>query len=255
MRVPLRQRSLGELIGLCFSVSAGNFGLLFLLAFVLNLPTTVISSLEGMITDETGAFVLVVAILAFLAMLLVQPLLQAATIRIVAGSFTGEGASLGESLQVAVRKILPLLGYGIVTGLITGLGYLLCIVPGLVFLTWYYLGPSALGIEDLGVGRAMGRSKSLSEGRRWEILGYAMITMVLFQVISGALGGALGVFVDPRLAPWIGLPFYSLLSIPLLVAPVVFYFNLRVIREGYDLEQLTTLIQDIGEGSAGRSRR
>ena len=66
--------------------------------------------------------------------------------------------------------------------------------------------------------------------------------------------GALAVFIDPRLSPWVGLPLYSVLSIPMLIAPVVFYFNLRVLREGFDLERLTTLIQRIGEEPSGRPR-
>jgi hypothetical protein len=253
MRIPLRERSFGELIGLCFSVAAGHFGLLFLLAVLLNLPGAVFGSVKGEVSSEPGPLVVVMTLLTFLVVLLTAPLLQAASIRVVAGSFTGEPTPLGDCLRLAVRKMWTLLGYGMVTGVITSLGYLLCIAPGVIFMTWYYLGATALVIEDLGVGRAMARSKAISAGRRWEILGYALVTGFLFQGLSVALNAGLGLVLDPRLAPWVGLPFTSVLSMPLSVAPVVYYFNLRVAREGFDLERLSTLIQSIGEGKPATS--
>lgn len=253
MKVLLRERSFGELIGLCFSVAAGHFGVLFLLAFLLNLPGALLGSINAQLSSEPGALLVIMTILALLLALLTAPLLQATTIRIVAGSFTGEPTSLGDCLRIALRKMWPLLGYGMVTGFISSVGMVLCLAPGLIFLTWYYLGGSALVIEDLGVGQAMGRSKAMSAGKRWEILGFALVTSLLFQGISVALAAALGVVLDERLAPWVSLPFSALLSMPLAVAPVVYYFNLRVAREGFDLERLSALIQGIGKGGTSAS--
>lgn len=251
MRVPLRERTFGELIGLCFSVAAGHFGVLFLLAFLMSLPGAVLGTIDAETSQEPGAVYIVMALLSLLVLLLTAPILQAATIRIVAGSFTGEPSPLGACLRVALRKMWTLIGYGMVTGLILTLGFMLCIAPGFIFLTWYYQGAPALVIEDLGVGQAMARSKTLGEGRRWEILAYVLVTGFLFQGLSFALGAAVGVFVHPRLAPWVSLPFVSLLSMPLAVAPIVYYFNLRVAREGFDLERLSTLIQGIGQRKSG----
>ena len=80
-----------------------------------------------------------------------------------------------------------------------------------------------------------------------EILGYAIVTGLLFQGLSVGLSAAMGAFLPPRIAPWVSLPFVSLFSMPLAVAPIVYYFNLRVAREGFDLERLSTLIQGIGQ--------
>lgn len=255
MRVPLRERSFGELIGLCFSVAAGHFGVLFLLVVLLNLPGAVLGSINAEMSQpqEPGPLVFVMFALTLLVVALTAPLLQAATIRVVAGSFTGEPSPLGDCLRLALRKMWTLLGYGMVTGMIMAVGLMLCFAPGLIFMTWYYLGASALVIEDLGVGGAMARSKAISAGRRWEILGYAIVTGILFQGLIFALNFAAGLVLDPRFAPWVSLPFTSLLSMPLAVAPVVYYFNLRVAREGFDLERLSTLIRSIGEGKTGPS--
>lgn len=255
MRVPLRERSFGELIGLCFSVPAGHFGVLFVLSILMNLPGAVMGSVNAEMSlsqaQEPGPMAIVLLLLTLLVMALTVPFLQATTIRIVAGSFTGEPSPLGECLRLAVRKMWTLIGYGMVTGLIISLGMLLCLAPGFMFMTWYYLGSPAAVIEDLGIGDAMARSKALSDGKRWEILGYAIVTGILFQGISAVVGAGAAAVIDPRLAPWVSLPLTSLLSMPLAVAPVVYYFNLRVAREGFDLDRLSTLIQSIGQGKPG----
>ncbi len=251
MRVPLRERTFGELIGLCFSVAAGHFGVLFLLAFLMSLPGALLGSVSAETSKEPGPLLVVMTVLSLLVFVLTAPIMQAATIRIVAGSFTGEPSALGACLRVALRKMWTLIGYGMVTGLLMSLGFVLCIAPGLMFLTWYYLGASALVIEDLRVGQAMERSKTLGDGRRWEILAYVFVTGFLFQGLIFAMNAAAGYFVGPRIAPWVSLPFNSLLSMPAAVAPIAYYFNLRVAREGFDLERLSTLIQDIGQRKSG----
>ena len=247
MRVQLRQRSFGELIGLCFALTAGHFGVLFLLAVLLNLPAAMLGTVNAELAQEPGALFIFTTMLAVLVALLISPLLQATTIRVVAGSFTGEPSPLGACLRLALRKMWTLLGYGMVTGMITFVGLVLCIAPGFIFMSWYYLGAPALVIEDLSIGRAMARSKAMSAEQRWQVLGFALLTSVLFQGLSLALNYVAGEILGPRLAPWASLPFTSLLSMPLAVAPVVYYFNLRVAREGFDLERLSALIRSIGE--------
>jgi hypothetical protein len=250
MRVPLRERTFGELIGLCFSVAAGNFRQLFLLSLVLNVPGTFLGTLLEDLRAGPSAQGMLLTLVSALIAVLTGVLLQAATIRVVAGSFTGEAASLGDCLRLALRKMWPLLGYGMTVGVIINIGFLLCIAPGVIFMGWYYLGPPALVVEDLGVGRAMERSKKMGAGRRGEVLGFLLITSLLFQGLIVALSFAFGALVDPALAPWVNLPFASLLYMPLAVAPIVYYFNLRVAREGFDLERLSSLIERIGEEKA-----
>jgi hypothetical protein len=234
--------SFGELIGLA-AVSAGHFGRLFLLAFLLNLPAALLVSLENGMSKDTESLIVLMTLLVWLVFLLTAPLLQAATIRLVASSFTGESSSLGDCLRLAVRRMWPVLGYGMVTGLMTSLGALLCIVPGLICVTWYYMGAATVVVENANVGDAMARSKKLSEGLRWEVFAYFLVTNVLFQGVIFGMNAGLGYFLDPRVVPWVNLPFTSLLNMSLAVAPIVYYFNVRVAKEGFDLDRLSALIR------------
>jgi hypothetical protein len=248
MRVPLRERSFGELIGLCFSVSAGHFGSLFPLALLLNVPGAVLGSLrEGVRGEFESGFVVLLAQLVFL---LIAPLFQAATIRLVVGSFTGESSSLMDCLRLAIRRLWPLLGFGMITGLLVTFGLLICLAPGLIFLTWYYLGPPVMVVEKKGVRDAMARSKKMSEGRRGAVFAYLLATNILFQGVCLAVEARLGRVLDPRIVPWLDLPFASLLSMPLVIAPTLYYINVRVAKEGLDLDRLSALVRDIGEGAS-----
>src|SRR5262249_53560375 len=169
--------------------------------------------------------VFLMAGLAWFVLLLTTPLLQAATIRLVASSFTGDSSSLGDCLRLALRRMWPVLGYTMVAGFITGFGVVLCFVPGLIFMTWYYLGPAVVVVENAGVGDAMARSKQMSDGLRWEIFAFLLVTNLLFQGLILTMKGVLEQVLDPRIAPWVDLPISSLLSMPLAVAPIVYYFN------------------------------
>jgi len=248
MRVPLRERSFGELIGLCFAVSAGNFGRLFLLALLMNLPTAFLAVFQEDAARDHNTLALAMAGVTWLVFVLTSPMLQAATIRLVASSFTGESPSLADCVRLALRKMWPVLGYGMVTGLITSIGIVLCVVPGLMFMTWYYLGAPVVVVENATVTDAMARSKKLSEGLRWELFAFILVTNLLFQAIILGVKGGLEAVLDPRIAPWVDLPISSLLSMPITVAPIVYYFSVRVAKEGFDLDRLSALIQGIGEG-------
>jgi phage FluMu protein Com len=80
--------------------------------------------------------------------------------------------------------MLPLLGAGLLSGLATMLGYLLCIVPGvilaLVFSQFAWL------IVDRGAGaiESLSRSKQLTDGNKL----YLFLLMLLVVVINGVAG-------------------------------------------------------------------
>lgn len=67
--------------------------------------------------------------------------------------------------------IVPVLGVSVLTGLIVGVGFLLLIVPGLLFTYWFALAPYILVDQKCGVIESLKRSKALVQGHAWEIFG------------------------------------------------------------------------------------
>jgi hypothetical protein len=249
MKVELRERSFGELLGLCFSLVMAHFGKLVVIVGLFSLPSLLLKLLfrrempESM-ADPESTFALVLVLYA-LAMLL-QPLQQGTTTLLVASSFTGDGASLGECFRVALRRFWPLLVLGVVVNLLIGFGALLLVVPGLMFLTWYFVSTPALLVENQSWTAAMARSKLLSAGHRWSILGFAFIVLLL----SGMIAGLTEALLEAALSPGLGLilllhAIQIVVTTLVVVAPVVYYFQLRVVKEALGVEELASLVDAI----------
>ena len=65
-----------------------------------------------------------------------------------------------------------MLSFGVMIGMI------LVIVPGIILLLMWWVYIPAIVVEGKGIIGAFGRSRELTRGRRWHILGLAVIVLV-----------------------------------------------------------------------------
>ena len=268
MSVELRQRTFGELVGQCFSLAVSHFPHLFVIIGLFGLPSLFTQILvlpithpevpHGPVTPGSLARALELQSLAALLLLLVTltlaPLQQAASILFVASSFTGEKSTIGSSLRVAARKFFSLLGLSFALTLVFTVGILLLVVPGIMFFTWFYVAAPLMVIEDLSVRDAMGRSRELSSGWRWSILGFLIVTTLLVAAVNGAIDAVLTAAVGDGLGSiLVSYVFGVALSTISVVAPVVYYFQLRVVKEALDVESLSSLVDAIAARAGAKS--
>lgn len=68
-------------------------------------------------------------------------------------------------------------------------GFVLLIIPGVIFSTWFAFSIYVFVDQKLGVKASMSKSRSLVKGRFWAILG----RLVVFGIITGFLGYAVSV--------------------------------------------------------------
>ncbi|MCC6772768.1 MAG: hypothetical protein IT360_16385, partial [Gemmatimonadaceae bacterium] len=145
-----------------------------------------------------------------------------------------------------------LIGTSLLVSLVMGMGFLLFIVPGVIAACGLLLTPSALVLEDIAGGTpAMARSWELTRGFRMKIFGALLVAFFLLLIPGIALGAlALGSSSDSMSAEALTvgvLIVQSLLQI--LVYPyfyvltTVLYYDLRVRKEGFDLERLAMSLQ------------
>lgn len=166
-------------------------------------------------------------------------IMQGVVTHVVVADLQGRKASLGESLNVALRSFWPLLGVGIVAGLAMVLGLVLLVVPGiLIFLIWLLAGPVVVA-ERAGVGRALQRSRDLTRNHRWWLLLLTVVYLVISWVI-GIMIGVAGVAASGFQAG-AGLNFITVVLGPvsqaistLLWAAIIAatYVELRTVKEG-----------------------
>lgn len=263
MSVELKQRSFGELVGQCFSLAVSHFPQLIIIIGLLGLPSLIAQILVlpfthpevvGQPTPEQALERLLASLVFLLVTVILGPIQQGASILLVAGSFTGDQPTIGASLRLSLRKFLPLLGLSFAVTLILTLGLMALVVPGVMWFTWYFVASPALVVEDLSVGAAMTRSKELSAGWRWKILGFLIVTTFLVAVIGGAINGALAVALRGGLETiLVSYAVSVVLGMISVVAPVVYYFHLRVVKEAFDVESLSSLVEAIAARAEARS--
>jgi hypothetical protein len=199
--------------------------------------------------------------------------LTAGTIRIISESYLGRAPRLQDALSLGIAKILPLiavgLGKAIVVGLIvmgaavaagigaavlrgTALGVVLIATLVCVALWFaifvacgYGLTTPVVVLEELDSSfDAFRRSWELTRNFKLKVLGLAavavLLTNTLPSVVFRGIGGAV-----MRSAPALGIALTALgYVLPLILTPVIaavvtlMYYDLRVRREAFDLQEL-----------------
>jgi hypothetical protein len=142
------------------------------------------------------------------------------------------------------------------TGFMVVLGLLLLVVPGVVVFCVTFAAPMAVVVEGVNrVQTAIDRSSQLAKGHFWHILrtlGFAwIIVMILFIAVTiglESLGEMAGLSDDMigLLGSW---AFILLLPIA-ATASSVLYFDLRIRREGFDVERLAQHLSDASPAPA-----
>ncbi len=252
MQVELRPLTLSEIIGLTFQLAMAHFGKLLLAYGLVQIPTLLVQIFAYTQIADPVQQQLVVTVGAGGIGMVVAPIAIGASTALIAASFTGDRVTVGQALAVGASRLGSLLAYGFITALIIGFGFILLIVPGIIFMTWYYVGNPAIVVERIGFGEAMARSKDLSEGKRVEIFALYLVFTLLTSV-GAALAGGLGAGImfaseTPSMVPitvitWVASVIAGSIMI---VAPVVMYFSLRCEKDGMDVTGLADLVDEIG---------
>lgn len=152
----------------------------------------------------------------------------------------GEYTSLGESLSRGMARVFPLIGAGLLTGILTAIGFVLLIVPGLIVFCSLILSTSVCVVERLGPIDSMKRSAELTKGHRWKIFGLYMLCFLLFFVVIflGSFLGVLLAFGSKTVAILlVALLFLCVLSFGSVLVAVV-YYDLRAVKDGVTVDSL-----------------
>ena len=188
------------------------------------------------------AGLLVVAVLTFVA----TQLATAASLKIIAGTYLSEEADWRDSLRFAVSRLGSLVWLSAITGVLMLLAFLACVVPMIYLYAAWAVAVPVLLLDDVRGRRALRRSRHLVRGRWWATAAALVLSTLLVTIVSGVftfVGAGLVAAADNDVADAVvnGLMSTggSVLTTPFAAAvTAVIYFDLRVRKEGFDLEML-----------------
>jgi hypothetical protein len=245
----LRPLSTGEVL----DVSFGLYRSMFAPLVIITLASRLIPTVLGIYLNTTGGA------LEHLGLFLIQVVLSivmsaigvAATTFMVAGAYLGNQVTAETALRSASRLIGRLILLSFMTSLVIGVGFVLLVVPGFIFLGGLVLSTVVLVLEQpMTASGAMSRSWELSKGFRGKALVTLLVTSLLLLIptmVAGilaaiaALAGISSQLVVLVLAGVLGIFVYPFMYVTL----TVLYYDLRVRKEGFDLELLAAVPQPV----------
>lgn len=198
-------------------------------------------------------------------------LLTAGSIRVISDSYLGREPQFGDALQFGVGKIVPLFLVGLgktlllfllailcgvvvaLTGAAGGAAVLLIFIE-VIAAVWlfiyvacgYMVTTPVVVLETLASSfDAFGRSWELTKGARGRVFGLLFVAGLIANVLPAVVLGAVGAMIT-QLSPSVTFAWTVVAAVlPVVLTPIVpcvltlAYYDLRVRREGFDLQLLS----------------
>ena len=248
--LPTEPQGIGKVIDagfrLCFAGFKSVLSLSILVGILLGLQIIAQPSpneqLEQLQQQMAGFFVL------FVVLSLVTYVIFNGIIAKYGAIAEGETLGFGRALGVGLRKIIYVIFFLILYGILVVLGSVLLIIPGILLMVSLMFGWYAIVLEDYGPFKAIARSHKLVWGNCWRTLLY--LTVILFIVVVIYLAISLpftfiaGYMISSLEDLWLfnlvfafGYTLATILVMPLTKALFVTYYKDLVLRkEGSDLK-------------------
>jgi len=169
---------------------------------------------------------------------LVYPIPQAMVLKMAFRALRGDNLDMKRALREVFPRSLPLAGTTLYVSLLSGLGTLLLIIPGIMVFLAGSIAIQVCAAEPLGPAAAFKRSAFLTRGHRWKILGI----MVVISVVAAGVPAIIKSAVTPALGPKIAVLFASPADVLIgafgAILLSVIYHDLRVAKEGRDSDRI-----------------
>lgn len=276
----LRPRGVGEVLDAAVAVLRARTRQMLLLTAVVVVPVQAFALLVTLSTQPedvertfTGsqaptygtddvwlglAGALVVALAGFLS----TAFATAAVTHVVADEYLGsppERTPTSQYARAATRRLPAVVGLGIVTGVATTIGIVLCVAPGVWLQVSWCVAMPVLLLEATSIREAMKRSFALTRPRWWGSAGVfylgaaltAVVTLALSVPFGAVLGGVGDSVTATLVADSAANTLASLLTTPFVAAAlVILYVDLRIRGEGFDVQ---LLVHRLGPGTDASS--
>ena len=143
----------------------------------------------------------------------------------------GGYAGFTESFVQFVRRIVPASVIALIVAVVTGLGFMLFIVPGVLLAMILWVAAPTVVVERGGL-RALSRSAELTRGFKGQIFGLALILGLFQWVVLSITSWVSSSITTNSLLVWTMAEVVWVLLTGIWATAAVTYHDLRVLREG-----------------------
>lgn len=251
-----RPRSNSEILDAAFEIYRRHFTI-FMAINVLAAVPWAISSYFGqtaMLLQQTDG--LFTSALIRFAGVLISPFTEGAIAFATSAAYLGNQVDFEQSMRAAFSRPGRLFIAMLTKWILIFVGLILFIAPGLLVFKRYFALPMTILFEDNKVGDAVSRSRELSDGngtRIFALLGGVFLfvliaTAILLQLVTALAHSAVATAVVTLILTTAISPFSSIVA-------TLLYYDIRIRREGYDIELMTQALGAPGETAASSPLR
>ena len=180
---------------------------------------------------------------AFIAVLALQYLLIGTVVYGTLQYLQGNTPPAAAALAQGLKRIVPLIGLAALTTVLVGAGLLLLVVPGVIIALMLCVAVPVLMVEGPGILASLSRSRALTKGLRWQLLGLFLVAIAgcvaVIALVSLPFDFLLpqeGAIVLAGAIIETAVQLFTTVFITVLVA--VAYHELRVAKDGVSTAQL-----------------
>ncbi|HMH49128.1 MAG TPA: hypothetical protein VK548_02770 [Candidatus Acidoferrum sp.] len=234
----VRVHTAGSIVKSAFAIFARHFGVLFLTVLIFQAP---IIAAQVLSVGEAPVFWMLILVSAIIIVIFlsVAPLTV-----LIADICLGAAPDLGRAFRRAFGTLTGRVVRTVLLVWVTlAVGFLLLVVPIMIFATWYMLALCVVVLERTSPRASLRRSKLLGKGFYLRNLGVLVLMSVITFVsaaivgaVVSAVGGAIG--LPLRLIVLIGGVIGAACAVPGSIAPILLYYDMRCRKEGYDTRRL-----------------
>ena len=150
-----------------------------------------------------------------LILFVVALLAQGASVYVVGKQASGEEVDAGPALSFAAGRALPLLGWGLLAGILIGVGFILLVMPGIYLIVVF--AASLTGVimfERAGIGRTFSLVNPAFGQTLGRLLSFALAALVYSAIVGMIVGADRSERASSRVLV------YNMLTLPVTFASV-----------------------------------
>jgi len=265
MKFPIGSMTVGDVLDRGLKMLFARLPLYYMINLIAISPVIVLLILQPFVLNmaprtpeeqQTAAILTgIVAIVVLVLVIVLSQIGAAAILKTVMNDYIDQPVSLGGAMSFAFSKFGPLFVTSFLAGLIILIGFFLCIIPGIYFAIAYIFASQVVVLENMSGMPALNRSKSLVKGYAGRIFGTVFLimlastlvnyglTLVLtkvlpsFELIRTARGieqqfRPLNHILDVLVTQGVSILFSTYAA----VCTTLLYLDMRIRKEGFDLE-------------------
>ncbi len=254
MKYELKVLTLGQIIGRAFNIYTNNIIPIFIISIVLSIPVILFqlnfyvpinsSNIFVRYFNNTGLTIISLTMTALTTGLIIE---------FISKKYLNENTTIKQYIKNTFPRIIPLIGLSLLVSILSAIGYLMLVIPGIIIILGLSLTNQVFIIEKKGIIDSIKRSWHLTKGDRGYIFGVIMIlgllsVPLLFGFIYLLLPIITQTIKTRSLLSLISVVTTNIVSA--IIRPfaacgiILIYFNLRIKKEGFELEHLAKHFAD-----------